>query len=207
MKKIIFIFAALVVIGGGIYFFTKNKKINSDISPLSKNQLSPTQPAISQNTKKYLDQEVGFSFEYPDNLEATKSESLKDNEYVNLQMTGNLTGNITFKAEDTTVKTVADYLIKNKFSTEGAQIIDTKIADLAAKKYLFKDKIWVLMIDQGVAYFFSADLKNESQFWTTAFEKITSSFSFEKITSSSSSSSTVDSGEGDVVDEGEEVVE
>jgi len=209
MKKIGSILVILVVIGVAIYLVINNKKTNKNLPPISQNstQLSPAQPAISQNTKKYLDKEAGFSFDYPDNLEVTRSGTLKDNEYANLKITGNVSGEITFKAEDTTVKTVADYLLKNKLATEGAQILDTKIADLPAKKYLFKDKIWTLVLDQGVIYFFNADLKNQAQFWASAFEKITSTFTFEKTSVSSSSSFTEDTGGGDIVDEGEEIVE
>ena len=206
MKKILIVFIVLVFLGAGVYFFTK-KSSNKKASPLSQNaQPSPTPPAVSQKTKEYLDQETGFSFKYPDNLEATKSENLKESVYADLKITGPITGSIQLLIEDATVKTVADYLSKNKLSTTGAQIIDTKVADLPAQKYLFNDKIWVFLLDQNVIYWFNADLKDQSQFWTTALDKITSSFAFEKIESSSNTSSDY-SDAGDVIDEGEETVE
>ena len=186
--------------------FTQNKS-SKKVSPLSQNvQVSPTLPAVSQSVKKYLDKETGFSFEYPDNLEATKSENLKESVYADLKISGPISGNIRLLIEDTTVKTIADYLSKNKLSTTGAQIIATKVADLPAQKYLFNDKIWIVVLDQNIVYWFNADLKDQSQFWTTALDKITASFAFEKIESNSSATSDY-SDAGDVVDEGEELVE
>lgn len=205
MKKIIFILIGLLVLGGGIYFLAKNSQ-QKQPSPLSqKTQASPT-PSLSQNTKKYLDQETGFSFEYPDNLEATKSENIKDTVYADLKITGKIKGNIRFLIEDATAKTVADYLTKNKLSTTGAQIISTKLADLPAEKYLFSDKIWILMLDQNVIYWLNADLKDQSQFWTITLDKVASSFAFEKVETASNAGGGY-SDAGDVVDEGEESVE
>ncbi len=205
MKKIIIIFTVLVL-GGSAYLIIKNNKPNKQSSPLMQNtQTSPTPLAVSQNTQKYLDQETGFSFAYPDNLTATKSEDLKDTVYADLKITGKILGSIRFFAEDTTAKTVAEYLTKNKLSTTGAQVSDVKLADLPATKYAFADKAWVFLLDQNVIYWLNADYKNEPGFWSTALDKITTSFAFEKVADSGNSGAS--SNEGDVVDEGEEIVE
>lgn len=162
-----------------------------------KQQLVP-----SQTLTEYSDPS-GFKFSYPDNLSIDKNETEDPNSYADLQLSSKeVSGSIILRIVDTKLKTIDEWVKLNKSSD--ATLNNIKLGNLEAVEISLKDRLLLGALDQGVLFTLEIP-RVEEVFWMEVYNKILSDFSFEQPSNENSQSNTTSQGE--IIFEGEEVVE
>lgn len=156
----------------------------------------------SETLKEYSDPS-GFTFSYPDNLSLVAAEINDNNTYADLQLSSkDVSGSLNLKISDSKFKTIDEWLKLN--SSAGATTRDVKLGSLKAKEIKIKDRMLLGALDQGI--FFSIEMPLiEEKFWTKVYNRILADFSF--AAPDSAAPQAADTSSGDVIFEGEEVVE
>jgi len=192
----------IVVVVIAIFTSRSQEKI---ISPIFKDWAAPTPTkgaVMSKILKDYTDPS-GFKFKYPTGIFTKELEFQSASVYAWIELTSpTIPGSITVKAEDTKLKSPTDYF-KNK---SAANLKTIKIADLQGKTYEENNQLVTAFIDQGVLFTIIADLQKNKDYWSAANQGIIDSFKF-VVPEAASQSTTSDTSGGDVIFEGEEVVE
>lgn len=211
--KIIILITTMIVILGTAIALISNKPQKTS-SPLTETttRIFPTNPtSIRDNIKlkEYTDPS-GFKFSYPQNLKITSDKITDSKIYSQLTLNfNNSKGSIKVKVVETLSISLDPLLKTFKSSTDSSTIKNSKLADLQAKEITTDNKIVILALDQNTLFTIETDLQDNKKLWTDAYQKLLSSFSFVAPTQSVSEASSSDYSEssGDIIDEGEEVVE
>jgi hypothetical protein len=190
----------LILVGGGIGLWLKLGSNNQKKVVVEENKMvEPTVTEVISN-KTWKD-EAGFEFEYSGGL-TIKQDTSDQNRYTNLTITSEKTeAKILILAEDTTYKTVADW-IKNDKKLKGASATDIDVGGKSGKKVVFADseKVEVGVIEDNIL--FSIELDNgKDEVMASALETITGSFEF--VVPTQTQKTTTDTGQ----DQGGEVIE
>lgn len=202
MKKFLIAFLIVAIplgVGGGIlYDHLHNKPSESDEKPFVEAKKLP-----SQETKEYKDP-AGFSFELPDDVQASASSSLDNFTYADLALTSKVaTGSITFKVTDTKLISM-DAWLRSREASLGA-IKDVKLGELPSKEIKQKNTITTGAIDQKILFELRVLPEKKQDYWKQVYKTILDTFSFVNPQASETSSS--GGFESDVVYEGEEIIE
>lgn len=188
----------------------KRTETESAENGLTEETQTDQKASVSLKLKDYSDP-AGFKFSYPDDLKLNANKITSDNVYSDLRLTSDKTsGRVIVKITGTSLKTVADWLKQNKYSSGGSTLMkDIKLADMQGKE-IKKDKtlITVAIDDYQTLYLIEVDLNGNEKYWTDASQAITRSFAFVAPAASSDSSSGASDYSGDgVIFEGEEEVQ
>ncbi len=140
-KKFLIVGAILVLLGvggGGYYLYSNQKKLES-LDPLP-----GTVPTPDIFTKEYKDENVGFSFKYPEGWSLnTHPEDKVNYAQVELARDG---GKIIIWAKDPPAGTLDDFIKKDK-ELGGGLVIDTNWGGVSAKKISTKgDKAKIVTV-------------------------------------------------------------
>lgn len=170
------------------------QKPKTPISPVSKNNPSPTKiPLVSVKLKTYNDPS-GFGLKYPESYTLTGKKVEDQSIYAWILLTDPQTKVITsVKLESSKLAKIDDWVGVGKMKK-------IKLADLEGREYADGKKITSVALDQGgVLITITTDIISP------AHQQIVSSFIFTKPTETMTDTS--GGGEGDIIFEGEEVVE
>lgn len=207
-KKILVVGLVLTLVLGAAATFVASKRQKGEI-------VSP----VSQKGQEGLegkmvlwDDEAGFTFEYPEGFHLDDHPEDMEN-YAHLEITSprEPEGKIVILVNDAPTETIDEWLEEDEEATE-ASIVDTILADAAAKKLLFEDpkKILTAAIDPYEALFLLELTPGEGDFWPQVYDQIVSSFAFKPLTEEEQAildQAGGGGGGGNVVYEAEEVIE
>lgn len=197
----VIVFVVFIIVG--IIFINSDRKsispnLSSELSQKSENTLP------SKTLKKYIDSS-GFIFEYPEEISIATSSALDNSTYSFLKLTSQQVGGMTVKVQDTKLADLDGWEKENKSLIPGKGSV-AKLGDISAREYRSNSRLVTAAIDHGILFTIDVDLQKESDYWNSVYNSIFSTFSFSTPKADSSSNSS-DQSTGDVVDEGEEVVE
>lgn len=126
--------------------------------------------------------------------------------FSSLNLTSNkYKGNIQIEVASSDLKSLDDWFRKNKVSQSSKDIVRIKLADLDASSFEQNGKLITLAVDVGTLFTFTVDFQKSKDFWLDVNKTILSSLAFQPPATSVENTS--ESAEGDVIFEGEEVVE
>lgn len=181
---------AVIVLRPGI---KSSKTLDQLTNPLQENK----QVMPSETVKEYQD-EVGFSFSYPDNLSITKNEITDDSTYSDIQISSkDVSGSLNLKITDSKFKSLDEWLESNKeASTDKPK--EVKLGNIKAAELKTADRLLLAAVDQGILFTIEMPLI-EQDFWTKVYNKVLANFSFVLPSASQ--------GGDDISFEGEEVIE
>lgn len=188
----------------GVFFFSSSKK--QVPVPVQQNVTVETKKMPSLTTKTYTD-DVGFQFDYPDDLIVEKKESTNSAVYTDVRVISKTAaGSLSFLVEDTKEKTIDDWMNKNIISSSSAEKAVT-LGNIQAKVITQNDMTIIVAIDQKVLFKLEVRPEKENDYWNAAFATVLSSFSFfTPQAATASSNAEVNIGGDDVVIE-EDVIE
>lgn len=201
-RKVILMIGAVLlgaIVTGTGFFLYQNQTQKSDTSLPPAQEVVVVKPKTPSKTTKTYEDESGFSFAYPDNVDLKTQEITDESTYADITLTAkDVTGSIRISLTDTKLKTSADYF-------KSLALTDAKIGDLSGKQRKDADSMSIAAIDQGVLFLIDATLEKDESYWTQVLPIITQSFVFQKQAAPASSGSSGSS--SDIIFEGEEVVE
>lgn len=193
---------AILLVAFGVFFFSSSKKQES--SPVQQNIAVETKKMPSQTTKTYTD-DVGFKFNYPDDLIVEKKVSTNSAVYTEVAVSSKtVKGNLSFIVEDTKEKTIDDWIVKNIIGTPSAEKF-LPLGNIQAKVITQNNKTIIVAIDQKVLFKLEVSPEKENEYWNTAFATVLSNFSF--FTPQAAASADTSSASADDVVIEEDVVE
>lgn len=203
MKKIVLPILVVLILVVGISFYLlkpKSNKIGLEAPTVAK-EITPSETSI-----EYTDP-AGFTFSYPDNLSITNNnsgENADPDAYADLQIFSRAkSGSLSLKIADTSLKTTEEWLKEMNISESNVPT-SKKLGDLDAIEVKTSDRIMLAALDQGILFTVEMPLI-EQQFWNPVYDKALTTFTFaqpEVVVAQGSTGS-----EGEVIFEGEEVVE
>jgi hypothetical protein len=206
MKKFLIITLLIVIIAaaGSIYVFQKRQQATTSTTSQGTDQTTPTPTTVPQELILWQDPN-GFTFQYPKDAEVNKHDEDTTN-YAHIELTHkNHPGGIIIWAKDTAVLDGAAW-VKSEKTLVGGTVFDTTLGGISGKKVLLttpRKLVVSAIVDSGVVFYVEGAFE-DSEYWSKAYDAITTSFSFQA--EKPSGQQTVSSeGEG-AVDE-EEIVE
>lgn len=208
--KTLFLVAIVVVIiaAAGLFFFTQPKNLSPNISPAieEKKEIEPSETSID-----YTDSS-GFSFSYPDNVSISNAASddsadlIDPNAYADLQLfSKDLNGSLNLKIADTKFKSLDDWRKANNISDKSTPTVK-KLGNLEAQEVKTSDRLMLAALDQGVLFTIEIPLI-EQEFWMKVYDKVLNGFSFAPPAAEVAQGGATNSSAGEVIFEGEEVIE
>lgn len=175
MKKVLLVVAVGVILGGvgvGAYLAWSRSKVET------KNTTLPAQEAPKEKLLTWTDS-AGFSFQYPDGLTVNKHDEDKEN-YAHIELTNkDYPGGVIVWAKDTTAADVTAWA-KTEKRFKGANILDSTLAGLPAKKVLLSDPSNMLIVgtvDSDIIWTVETSL-DEGDYWSKVHDTIAGSFAF-----------------------------
>lgn len=207
-KKIILIvfFSAVFVVGAILLFNIRESKKNSAEKVNPQNSKTNAIEKTPSNTLKEYSDESGFTFEFPDNIKIERKEN--DSLYADLILSASdVNGSITFTVSDSKYDQLESWKDNNSEELTGLLINQTKLGNLTGISFNNKDKITLVAIDQGIEFKIVADYKDQKKYWENVYDSIRDSFSFITPSVSQSTNTEPETSSGEVIFEGEEIVE
>ncbi|MDO8658765.1 MAG: hypothetical protein Q7K55_08540 [Candidatus Levybacteria bacterium] len=207
-KKIILIifFSAVLVIGAILLFNIRESKKNSAKKVNPQNFKTNIVEKIPSNTLKEYSDESGFAFDIPDNIKIERKEN--ESVYADLILSASdVNGNITFTVSDSKYDQLESWKDNNQGKLTGLLINQTKLGNLTGISFNNKDKITLVAIDQGIEFKMIVDYKDQKKYWESVYNSIIGSFSFITPSASQSTNTEPETSSGEVIFEGEEIVE
>jgi hypothetical protein len=199
MKKVTIIIAGGFLLTLIIIFLTQKPK--TPISPVSKNQLLPTKIVpLSAQLKTYTNPS-GFSFQYPKSLLLTEKKINDQSIYAWVELTDpQKKGSVSIKLEGSDLAKIDDWFTVTRKNSIKGEIKKVKLADLEGREFTAGNKTTTLALDQGgVLISIITDLT------LPIHQQIISSFVFIQPTQTTTNAS--GDGSGDIIFEGEEVIQ
>lgn len=199
---IVFALIAVILI---FLLMVRGQKENSLSSPsVLKPQQAANKILPSSTYIEYADPS-GFSFNYPDNLSITKNET-DDQTYADLQLSAlGVNGSLSFKITDSKYKSLDEYVLANK-GTSKDEPKEVKLGSLKALEIKLNDRLLTGALDQGILFVVEMPLLEE-EFWMKVYNKILSDFTFAPPQTESTVTQGGSTSTGEVIFEGEELVE
>ena len=202
MKRI-----AILIIGGlllsGIIFIFLTQKYKKTASPATgaiNNAPTSSQPQI----KTYADV-AGFSFKYPESLTLSEKEFDDESIYAWVELTDPKNKNvISVKLEDSDLAEIDDWFTASNKTDIKGEIKEIELADINGRQFTGKEnQLTTLALDEGGV------LISISGNPSSVHQQIISSFIFTQDAQSTNNTSNGSDvgGEGDIIFEGEEVIE
>ena len=150
---------------------------------------------------------AGFKFKYPDNFSVSTAEQLTENIYSSLTLkSDDIEGKTEILVESTNAKSLDDWLNQNSKKIVKEKLQKLKLADIDAVQFEKDNKVVTNAFDTGgVLFTITTELKPNRDTMFKLNNMVISSFAFQtpQIPAESNSKSE----EGDVIFEGEEVIE
>lgn len=193
-KKIVLVGLALFLaaaILGGIFIFLKFKK-TPGVSEKKETVASEVLPAEKLN--EYVDGS-GFVFRYPENVTVQSQKEPATSVYSDLTLSSEkVSGSISLKVSETKIAS----LIKTNEPEK-----EIKLGGLAGREIKTEKGLSAAVLDQGVLFNIEVDFGDNKNFWEKVYETFLSNFSFSQT--SVTEETTVSGGE--VIFEGEEIID
>ena len=193
-----FLFAFLVV----GFFLLKQKPSGSLVFPSGKRiSLTPTEVPLKMTAWK---DPLGFTFPYPKEVKLDPHDEDQEN-YAHVELTNAThSGNIIVWAKDTEFSSIEDWVNDDPMATS-ASVLDATLAGVSAKKLYFaqpvKKLVTATIYDELL--FLIEMVPDSGTFWGKIYDDLLKGFSFGTMAGSSEGLE----GEGEVIDEGEEIIE
>ena len=200
MNKIAIIVISGLLISGIVFVLLTQKPKN----PASNNLLSPTKTVSSQAQLKTYFNDSGFSFKYPESFALSEKEIDDESDfYAWIELTNPKNKDvISIKLEDSDLGEIDDWFTASSKKDIEGEIKKIPLADLDGRQFTDKEnQMTTLALDEGGV------LISISGNSSSAHQQIVSSFIFTQSAQTSSDTSNTSDGEGDVIFEGEEVIE
>lgn len=188
----------IVILGGFtialIIMVLLTQRSKTPILPVPKSQPSPTKTVTLSPQLKIYTNSSGFSFEYPKSLLLTEKKITDQSIYAWVELTDpQKKGVISIKLEGSDLTKIDNRVGVGK-------IKKVKLADLEAREFTEKNRTTTVALDQGGVL-----ITITTDSLLPAYQQIISSFIF--IQPTQASPATSEDGSGDIVFEGEEVIE
>lgn len=208
MKFKILIFITLIIIVIiGYFAFVASKKSTKFQSPISQKSASPKKITnkLSTKTREYIDP-AGFKFSYPENLNLQVIDKKDSDYYSSLQLKSpSLNGYITLEVKATKYNNIVEWTKNNKEIAGDAK--DIKFGGLSAKEIKSDGKKLIVAVDLETLFTLTSTFsKEEQETWEDANNTIIATFAFVQPEVYTDGNEPESVG-GDVVFEGEEVIE
>lgn len=202
-KFIIVLGVLLIVVVGCIFYFSRIS--SKTVSPLVNNKTTGKVIDLGK-LKKYYDPS-GFEFSYPERLKLIPKKTADQTNYADLALSAdNITGALSIKANDTNYSDIDEYLLE-KNASQSASSKKIKLADIDAREISTEEGTVIFGLDEGVLFKINIDYGQDKDYWQKIKETLVKSFSFIIPTQAPSSGKNSPDAGGDIVDEGEEIVE
>jgi len=176
-KKILIAVVGVLVLagmGGGVYFAIKGQKMKNTSALLTTGGENRDQILAT-----YKDANLGFRFEYPNNLEVNPYEDDKVN-YAHIELTSpGSEGNIIIWAKDTTYTDLSEWL-QGEEEVAGGNVLDTTWGGKEAKKVRISKpsaKVVTATLYDDLLFLIEETPDKDGKL-DTAYENILSSFKF-----------------------------
>lgn len=197
-----------VLVLTGYFALNANKNSGNLKTPLANSTpiKLPFEKINAERLKEYAD-ESGFQFKYPQDLKLNKSANLTDKQYSELDLTSDRQpGKIVFEVTASDYSTLADWMNANRSLLKNYK--STKLGELdSIQTAAGNNKLMLIAVDTETLFTLTTEYAdNNADFWKNAAAKVAASFAFKPPASPADSSSNTPGG-GDVVFEGEEVIE
>lgn len=209
---IILIIVAFILAGISIYFFVSSSNPQTKeetASPISENeavQEEAEQPP-STSLKEYT-HEAGFTFSYPESLTIQEKQVQDETVYADIAISsGESTGEIAIKAEDSKIKTAKEWITAKKIAPTPETIKKVTIAELSGEQFVTATQTITLVSDQSVLFSFILTNADTSTFLKDAYDRIIETFAFVKKETTEQTTSQPTTDEGDVISEEEEIIQ
>ena len=211
MKKVLIIGIFLSVVVGGIIGIrqafktadntgTTSPLSNSSESSIKGVETTELKPTGTSKLQTFTDPS-GFSFSYPETVMVAQAKANPELDYAKLEISSAThPGSVSILATTSSLQSIASW-------KKGEKLTTLKLADLDARQYDTGSELITGAVDQGVLFTITTSYKTDKTFWQGVHSGIVASFAFAPPPSSGSNSVSVQGGEGDVIFEGEEVVE
>ncbi len=168
---------AVILVAAGIYLFGFKRQAVI-VGPEAIVSVSPT--PTPQELLTWTDQ-AGFTFQYPKDVTVDKHDEDQVN-YAHIEMTHkDKMGTIIVWAKDTNAADSAGWVKKEK-GLSGGTVFDTVLGGISGKKVLLTTPKKVIVsgvVDEGILFYVEGSFE-DSLYWTSAYDTITSSFTFVK---------------------------
>lgn len=206
MKGKILIFITVVIIAVVVGIIVVSSRKEKEVSPLGNDSLSPSKiPTRAEKLNTYEDPS-GFQFKYPESITISQNKISDQSIFSSLKLTSKkFPGDILIEVIQTSLKSVDDWLKQEKLSTTSAGIKKITLADLEAVQFEQDETIKTVAIDIGAKLTFTVTYEKDKDYWSKVNNTILKSFEFKLPEATIESTS--DSSEGDIIFEGEEIIE
>ena len=190
MNKIAIVIVGGLLISGVVFVLVTQRPKN----PVSDGLIYPTKTVSSEPQIKTYFNDSGFSFKYPESFLLTEKKITDQSIYAWVELTDpQKKGVVSIKLESSDLAKIDDWVGAGKMKK-------IKIADLEGREFIDGQKITSIALDQGGVL-----ISITTDSLLPAYQQIVSSFIF--IQPTQTTTNTSGGGEGDIVFEGEEVVE
>ncbi|MCR4264470.1 MAG: hypothetical protein NUV98_07210 [Candidatus Roizmanbacteria bacterium] len=212
-RLVIFIIGGLIfggILAGLLYYANARQKTTDSANQQELTEL-PT-PSPSPAELVIYQHESGFSFQHPEDSTVTENE-LDDAAYADLTLTSEReSGSIEIDIVDTKLKDLTAWKKQNKVASDSMKTAEAELADLPAfEEQLNSGRKTLTAIEQGTLYTIVVDPGENFEYWDEVYQLLVSSFAFElpaeEETDPAPASSGGGSTGGDIIFEGEEIIE
>ncbi|NMB83846.1 hypothetical protein GYA28_00995 [Candidatus Roizmanbacteria bacterium] len=211
MKQKILLGVLALVFFVGIIILLRNRSQTKTASPTVSDNFPSSAPTVRTETgfKDYTDP-AGFKFSYPAEITVAAKNISDDTVYSQLDIKSQeASGSISLKAVASSLAKIDDYFASKKTSSFFGGVKKLKLADIDARQYQINNQLITVALDQGVMFTITTEYPTDKKdYWKKINDGIISSFAFVEPTVNTSAAGGSSSDEsGDVVFEGEEIVE
>ncbi|HLC94569.1 MAG TPA: hypothetical protein VJH96_03305 [Patescibacteria group bacterium] len=211
---IILIIVAFILAGISIYFFVSSSNPQTKeetASPVGENETAQGEAKQPPSTalKEYT-HEAGFTFSYPESLTIQEKQIRDEATYADITVSsGESSGEITIKAEDSKLKTAKEWITAKKIAPMPEAIEKVEVADLNGEQFTTATQTITLVFDQGILFSFILTNPDNDQTLGVGYKTITETFAFveKETTEQTTSQSPTSEGEEDIISEEEEIIE
>lgn len=207
IRMVIFVIGGLLF--GGIiavllyYVSTQDTRISVEEQELTVVP-SPTPSPVPVQT---YESESGFMFEYPGTVEVHEEEG-DTASYANLKLTSpEASGSISLQVSDTRLRSAQAWFTQQKIDSEDAEEIP--FADIEALQVATPGGLVTASYDQGALFVIRTDWYDHEPFWQDVYNLLVSTFEFAMVEEEAPAPATSGGGasSGDIIFEGEEIIE
>lgn len=199
------ILIGFVLVWGGFYL-VRQREI---VSPIAEEfQLIPTDQKLPGETLKEYQDASGFKFTYPEDLTLVEEKITDEITYADLKLTSKeASGSLSLRVVDSKLKSLDEWFKENKETTSSAEVQEINLADIKAKEIKKEDKIFTLALDQGALFTIELNPAKEKGFWEQVYRNLVSTFAFVPQESGQTKESQLPAAGGEIIFEGEEIIE
>lgn len=206
-KVLIAIFVVFLILGVSIGFVFYSTKRSKSTSVPFEEKLETAQVLLpSKDLSEYSDPS-GFTFKYPSGTIVKQKEIIDQSVYSDLELVSSKTkGSIAVRVVDSKIFSLSTWMREGGI-TSYEQVKDVQFVGIPAREVKVTGRKILAALDQSVLFTIEVVPQENVDYWESVYKTLLSTFTF--TPQDTSKTDTVVSGEegGDVIFEGEEIVE